>query len=93
MLDAAILIETLNGPLHFGGVGRRRWAAAARPVAAVGVQLVHSVQFRGLVADDFRKQVLPRYTATAQGLCDWMHAPQHPAAELTPFMVAIPPPL
>ena len=60
-------METLNGPLHFDfGVGCC-WPNC--PVA-VGLQLVHSVQLRGLAADDFKKQVLPRYTATVQGFRD-----------------------
>ena len=88
----AVLMDTLNGPLHLVGCGAAAPCWAKRPLA-VGLQLVHSVQFRGLAADDLRKQLLPRYTATAQGLCDSRHAPQHSAAELTPLMVPIPPPL
>ena len=52
----------------------------------------HAVQLRGLAADDFRKHVPPRNTATTQGLRDTRHAPQHFAVVLTPLVVAIPPP-
>jgi len=51
----------------------------------------HAVQLRGLAADDFRKHVPPRNTATTQGLRDTRHAPQH-SAVVTPLIVAILPP-